>query len=246
MRNLLIGIVAAFLTFSSCVSNKNLFQTAKPLDAETYDQFFVVKRPVLKSGDKITLSIWGHNDISIGSVNTNYSSNEATGKWLVIDDNGDVNLPRLGRTNIGGLTIREVNYKLEGLYGEFLKTPIVNVRILNHYVTILGEVKRPGKYNLQNEGLNLIELLGEASGLEDYAKRENVEVIRDINGETYKLAIDLTYVSGLNRNNIELQPDDIVYIPPKRNKRLHRDLQKATPIATFLTGFAVIFSVFFK
>ncbi len=247
MKNL-IPAMLAMIFLSSCTTTHSLFQSENfvlPTDS-TFQAFFRPVEPLIKSGDKITISIWGHENLSIGSVNGSFNSNEATGKWLVLNEEGEANLPKLGRVKLAGLTINEANYHLQNEYSRILKDPIINIKVLNHFVTILGEVNDPGKYMIDNENLTLIELIGLSDGLSPYAKNDEVQVIRQINGQTIKLQINLRELVGLVQKNITLQPDDIVYVAPEKTKGSDVNLQKASIVASILTGMAVIVSVLVK
>jgi len=245
MRNLVILLITASLLITSCQSTQPLFEY-KSIEANQsmLKEFYIPSEPILTEGDKITLSIWGHEELSIGSVNSVYTSNEKSGKWLVLDPEGKVNLPRIGRIKLGGLTVKEAGYYLEQQYGRILTNPIINVRVLNHFVTVLGEVNKPGRYNLENDAVSLIELLGMAEGLSNYSQNEKLEVIRIINDQPVKLTIDLTDLASLPQKNITLQRDDVVYIGPTKRKDKDRNLEKATLVASIATGIAVIISVF--
>ena len=245
MRNLVILLITYSFLITSCQRTQPLFdyKTTEANVALT-KEFYIPSTPVLSEGDKITVSIWGHEELSIGSVNSVYTSNEATGKWLVLDPEGKVNLPRIGRIKLQGLTLKEAAYYLEQQYSRMLNNPIINVRVLNHYITVLGEVNKPGRYNLENETISLIEILGKAEGLSDYSQNDKVEVIRIINDKPVKLTIDLTDLASLPQKNITLQPDDVVYIGPTKRKAKDRNLEKATLVASIATGIAVIISVF--
>ncbi len=210
-------------------------------------QAFVLASPteaVLRPGDKITMSIWGHDNLSIGSLNSPYSSSEATGRWVVLDKEGEVNLPKIGRVRLSGFNLKEAAYFLEKQYEQHLQNPVVNVRVLNHYVTILGEVNRPGKYQIDSEKVTLLGLLGDAGGLTDYAQYDQVQLIRQHEGQSLSLLVDLSTFDALTEGQTTLQPDDIVYIPAKGKKQSEEVLQRAVPIVSILTGVAVLISVF--
>lgn len=245
IKNSLI-LLLSFLLFS-CETYDPLFQNNLNQNSTSFNSNTDIE-PIIRKGDKITVSVWGHEELGIGSVNSSFSSNEATGRWLVIDKTGEVNLPRIGRVKIDGYTLKEVNYYLENIYKRNgIKDPIVNVRVLSHYITLLGEVKSPGRYQIDNETITLIELLGKAEGVTKYAKSDEVRVMRKMeNGDIQEVSVDLTSFESIAKNNYVLKPDDVVYIPPSKMKRFDNTLEKITPIAGILTSVAVIFSVFFK
>ena len=117
---------------SSCSTPTTLFYNTDPLRTESVVPLSSFsKDPKLSAGDKITISIWGHEDLSIGSVNSVYSSNEETGKWVVVDDDGMVNLPKIGRVKIAGYTTKEANFFLEQQYLQHLKDPIINLSLIH-------------------------------------------------------------------------------------------------------------------
>ncbi len=248
MKNVFVLAAICLSLLTSCSSNQALFNTEIETadNRRTLKQYFHQKEPILKSGDKITISIWGHEDLSIGSVNSKFSSNKETGKWIAIDHLGEVNLPKLGRIKIAGYNLKEVNYLLEKKYSAYLKDPIINVRAVNHYVTVMGEVNSPGRYELENEKVNLVQILGQAKGLGDYSNNKKVKVIREVDGQPIELLIDMTDIIAATEYNITLQSKDIVYVEPNKNKSEDSFLKKATPIASLITGAAVLLSVLTK
>ncbi len=248
MKNVLIFAVICFSLLTSCSTNQALFNN----EVSEEDNYLILKKhfhqkePILKSGDKITISIWGHEDLSIGSVNSKFSSNKETGKWIAIDHLGEVNLPKLGRVQVAGYNLKEVNYLLEKKYSAYLKDPIINVRAVNHYVTVMGEVNSPGRYELENEKVNLVQILGQAKGLGDYSNNKKIKVIREVDGQPIELLIDMTEIIAATEYNITLQAKDIVYVEPNKNKSEDSFLKKATPVASLITGAAVLLSVLTK
>lgn len=248
MKNVLILAAILFSLFTSCTSHEALFtnEETEANNRKILQQHFHQKEPILKTGDKITISIWGHEDLSIGSVNSKFSSNKETGKWIAIDHLGEVNLPKLGRIKIAGYNLKEVNYLLEKEYSAYLKDPIINVRTVNHYVTVMGEVNSPGRYELENEKVNLVQILGQAKGLGDYSNNKRIKVIREVNGQPIELLVDMTDIIAATEYNITLQSKDIVYVEPNKSKSEDSFLKKATPIASLITGGAVLLSVLLK
>ncbi len=241
----LFQIAILSLILSSCSTPTTLFTDTEDSSARLPQSFYgKVQDPVLGPGDKITISIWGHEDLSIGSVNSIYNSNEETGKWVILDDDGMVNLPKIGRVKISGYTAKEANFFLEQQYQKHLKDPIINIKILNHYVTVLGEVNRAGNYKIDNERVSLIQLLGEAGGLTDYAKADGIRLIREEKNISTHYHIDLSNAELLHQQNIILQPNDVVYVIPKKGKETGKKAAKAAPFVGIITGVAVLISVF--
>ena len=242
LKNQFLLFIGLIFFFTSC-KTPTLF-TDGVIPPETMQEFVLMNpaEPTLGPGDKISISIWGHDDLSIGSINSPYMTDEETGRWVIIDNEGEVNLPKIGRVNLAGYNVKEAGYFLEELYAKHVQNPVVNVRVLNHYVTILGEVKKPGKYRIDNEEVNLIELLGEAEGYTLYAKLDEVQLIREVNGKATKFQIDFMGISSLNTGNAILNPGDIVYIPAMKRKSSDEALKRVIPIASIATGIALVLS----
>ncbi|MDW5289377.1 polysaccharide biosynthesis/export family protein [Formosa sp. PL04] len=136
----------------------------------------------------------------------------------LIDKNGNIEFPVLGTIKLGGLSRSEANYFLKGTLEEYLKDPIVNIRLANFTITILGEVNKPGTYNLQNETVSLTEALGLAGDLTIYGKRDNVFLIREINGENRYYKFDLTSINVMNSPYFFLTQNDVIYVEPNKAK----------------------------
>ncbi|CDF80002.1 polysaccharide export outer membrane protein [Formosa agariphila KMM 3901] len=136
----------------------------------------------------------------------------------LIDKNGNIEFPVLGTLKLGGLSRSEANYFLKETLKEYLKDPIVNIRLANFNVTILGEVNRPGTYNVQDEKVSLTEALGLAGDLTIYGKRENVFLIREIDGENRYYKFDLTSINVMNSPHFYLTQNDVIYVEPNKAK----------------------------
>lgn len=241
-----IGVLFLFCLVA-CSPPQQLFVNPNPVveNRNVLRQYFQPQEPVLKAGDKISVSIWGHDELSVGSINSPYNSNEVTGRWVVIDNDGEVNLPRIGRVKVSGYDLKEVNYLLESKYSGLLKEPIINVKVHNHYVTIMGEVNKPTKLALDNEGLRLIQAIGAAEGLSPYAMGDKVKVIRTVNNRPVELIVDLTDLASFSEYNVLLVPDDVVYVGPNKKKGADERLRRGSTIGAILTGIALTISVLF-
>lgn len=244
MKNL-IFILLCIGFLSSCSTSNHLLNKEVPnllMDDKEWNEPVTVIQP----GDKLTISIWGHEELSIGSVNSSFSSNEGTGRWVMVDPNGALNLPKVGRLTIAGYSISEANYFLEQAYGKILKDPIINVRVLNHYITVLGEVKEPGRYKLENDHMRLTDVIGEAGGMTDHALSKSVRVFRQNNGKEMGRNIDLQNFTSFNQQNVVLRRDDLVYIPPKKSKAFNGKIGKVAAVAGVLSSAAVLITVLKK
>ncbi|NNC95627.1 MAG: polysaccharide export protein [Chitinophagales bacterium] len=236
---------AAILLFGvlqSC-STQNLFESDRKVTRGSEPKLHHKSHVhLLQPDDKISVSIWNHDDLSIGSVFGIYNSNEVYGKWVLINENGEANLPKIGSVQLAGLTSDEASAKLKSLYAVFIKDPVIVVKVLNRKVTVLGEVKTPGSYLLEKEDHTLIEAIGLAGGMDFYADKKKVKFIRD--GQEFIL--DLTSMEDFETNNIVLQTGDIIYVPTRKGKVIDKKAPTLIPIASVATTLVVIISLFAK
>lgn len=154
----------------------------------------------------------------IGSeVNTNTSNNNLAG--YTIDRNGDIDFPVLGKLHVAGKTREQTaEYIKEQLVSNnLIKDPVVTVEYLNLNISVLGEVNSPGRYNIDRDRLTILDALSMAGDLTIYGKRENVTVMRTVNGQQQLYEVNLTSAQDvLTSPAFYLQQNDVIYVEPNR------------------------------
>lgn len=238
MKNICALFILSLLI--SCKSD-NLFQTSQVEEdsAVLFDKLGKDYEPVILPDDKISISVWNHDDVSVGSAFSIYNTNESFGKWIMVEKDSTVKVPQIGAMKLGGLTLWEAENKIAEKLSETIKNPIVELKILNAEITILGEVVKPGKYALERDINTLVDMIGRSEGLTSYAKSSQIQVIRE--NICYK--IDLTKMTDFEANNLYLKSKDIVYVPAIKSKKLHERAPTLIPFATLLTSIGVLISV---
>ena len=136
----------------------------------------------------------------------------------LVDLNGFIEFPVLGNIKLGGLTRSQATQLLKTKLTDYIKDPIVNIRLANFTVTVLGEVNNPGTFTVEDERISLIEAIGLAGDLTIYGKRENVFLIREDNGVKRFTKFDLTSIKVVNSPNYYLTQNDVIYIEPNKAK----------------------------
>ncbi len=230
-------LIAFAILLTSC-SFQNIFVTDKHNDLTELLRMDTVYEHRIDVDDKLTISVWNHDNMSIGSLFGIYSSNQVYGRWIMVDARGDAVLPKIGRIRLAGLTTKEAGDKLSKRYADMLVEPIIVVKVLNRDVTILGEVRSPGKYILEKEKNTLIGIIGDAQGFNFYADKECVQLIR--NNKSYK--IDFTKLMH-NNYQILVQSGDVIHIPSRRGKAIDKKAPTLIPFASVLTALAVVLSI---
>ena len=132
----------------------------------------------------------------------------------LVDKNGDINYPGLGKVNVKGKSTQEVQELLEKRLSKFIKDISVKVRLVNFKFTVMGEVKAPGTYTLSEETITLPQALAMAGDLTIQGERKNLLVFRNENGVLTTKRIDLTQTDWMNTSYYFLKQNDMVYVQP--------------------------------
>ena len=167
----------------------------------------------------------------------------------LVDENGDITFPELGRINVAGKTINETIRMMESLIRETAPKAVVSVQISNFKVSIMGEVDEPGVYDIKTPRISILELIAMAGDLTIWADRKDVLLVRDNNGEKISVPMDLTDPAIFASPYYYLQQNDMVYVSQndaqKRNsKNSPGDAIKVSLISVIVTSVSVIISGF--
>lgn len=146
-----------------------------------------------------------------------YDDNAVNAGYLV-DPDGYIDFPVLGRVKLGGLTKQEAKARLISELDKYVKEPTVNIRFLNFRVTVIGEVKNPSTFTIPSEKINILEALGLAGDMTAYGKRDNVLLIREEEGVRTLTRVNLNSKNVLNSPNFYLSQNDVIYVEPNKVK----------------------------
>ena len=223
MNKIFLALSLALVLFSSCASKKNvlLFQDIEEYQssADTTKSDILIKANDLlsivvstadrKSAAPFNLPVLASFNSDVTAVN----SQQRLQTYLV-DANGEIQFPVLGTINLEGKTTIEATVYLKSVLGKYIKDPIVNLRITNFKVSVLGEVRSPGTYIINDERVTILEALSRAGDMTIFGKRSDVLVIREVAGvKTYK-KLDLTSKDVLSSPYYFLQQNDVVVVSP--------------------------------
>jgi len=161
----------------------------------------------------------------------------------LIDKEGEIDFPVIGKVKIAGLSSDEVRVLLREKLADYLKDPIINIRLKNFTVTILGEVFRPGTYPVNGERITILEALGLAGDLTVKGVRENVMVIRDFDGTKVYTRIDLTRKEALSSPVYYLTQNDVVYVEPNQSAITASSLDNRATIAVSIASVLITSTV---
>jgi polysaccharide export outer membrane protein len=176
----------------------------------------------LKVDDFVSITVSDLDEESTSQFNLKNTNNQITGYsngsniliGYLIDNEGMVNLPVLGKIKLEGLSKKQAIEIIEEKLTLYLKNPVVNITIQNYKITVLGEVNIPGTYRIPNDRITILEAIGLAGDLKITGVRKNILVIREVNGIKLKFRVDLTNPNLFSSPVYYLHQNDVVYVEP--------------------------------
>lgn len=169
---------------------------------------------------------------SLQSPATTGSTGNTPQQTYLVDNNGDIDFPILGKLHLGGLTKGAAETVICERLKAFLKEePIVNVRMVNYKFSVLGEVGKPNTFTVANEKVNVFEALAMAGDMTIYGIRNNVKLIREnCNGQRNVISLNLNEQNILHSPYYYMQQNDILYIAPNKTKAKSASVSNSTTI----------------
>ncbi|GAA0891222.1 hypothetical protein GCM10009122_09010 [Fulvivirga kasyanovii] len=240
-----IIIVVTIAVFGSCKTQHLLMEPRAERDNSpaALDSVFLFDANYeyrIRKDDKVSISVWGQDELSVGSLYGIYNSNEVYGKWLLVDAGGNIELPKLGTMNVLNKTVIEVKQILKGKLSKWIVNPIVDVRVLNKQITVLGEVRDPKVIQVDKDNNTLLEVIAKCSGFDSYANLKYVKILRQAGEDVYIANINLTRSGQYFSRNIQVHPGDIVIVPSKSHKEFDKRVSTIIPFTTTITAAAIL------
>jgi polysaccharide export outer membrane protein len=244
-------------SFSGCISHESLInygdRNKLPLDEATpiINPRTIIIQPSdvldikVHSQDILTAAPFNLNPPGSNTVMANPELNELSG--YLVDGDGYINFPVLGKISLLGMTIKEAKAYLLGKLEEYLKEPVINIRYLNFKVTVSGEINRPGSFTVYNERITLPEVITKAGDFTPYANRRSIFIIREENGKRIFAEIDMGTPDFFASQYYFLKQNDLVYVEPLEAKRgaVRDNSNKVLPfVSAFVSIAALLISVF--
>lgn len=159
----------------------------------------------------------------------------------LVSNEGTIEFPVIGNMEVKGLTNIELSKKIQREIREYVKDPIVNVRILNFQISVLGEVNNPGTFSIEDDHITLSKALSMAGDLTIFGKRENILVMgEDGDHKTYAY-LNLTDASVVNSPHYNLRQNDVIYVEPRGTR--NQSASSTGLAATYLSIVSVLASL---
>jgi polysaccharide biosynthesis/export protein len=235
------------LLTTSCNSAKNLKYFSNLSDTQQVLHLPPMQHPemTIMPDDILDIRFFGANEATVALFNINGNS-VAKSDGYMVDGKGEIEFPFIGTVKVAGLTRDSLKTTLTALASKYLKDVMVSVRFVNFRFTVLGEVKNPGIFLLQNEKVTVLEALGLAGDMTQYARRSNVKIIRDSSGNREIGTIDFNDKAVFSSRYYYLYRNDVVYVEPEKNKGKVENALRFTSILATVASLVAVSLTFFK
>ncbi|MCM1109880.1 MAG: polysaccharide biosynthesis/export family protein [Clostridium sp.] len=255
-----VAMLCAVIAIQSCSTNKtNLtyFQDLTALDAAEIQT--AVSTYVIQPEDELQINVSSSEPTVAAPYNAPLYTRSSNMTELnvqpvidtyIVDKDGNINMPVLGKVHVAGLTEAEVSEKLLGLLDKDLIDPFVTVKLINFRVRVLGEVRTPG-FRTKSVGrstMTVLDAVASAGDMTEYSDRSNVMVIRNENGKLVYHRLNLNESSSLTSPYYYLQQNDIVIVPPSKSRESNANYDsgnafKIQVVSTIVSVVSVIASL---
>ena len=235
-KSLNVILLACVLLSTSCVSQRKLsyLRDVTEASADSINQTFTSqKENHIAKGDLLSifvnaldiqavqafnLPVANVQNLGARQVSAAVGGGSLQGYW--VDPEGNIDFPVLGKLHVEGMTTTALRDTLSLLIARSVKDPIVNVGFLNFYVTVLGEVKNPGRHAVPDQGMTIFEALGLAGDLTIYGKRNNVLVSREVEGKMEFARLNLNDQAIFASPYYHIRQNDVIYVEPNNARAI--------------------------
>ena len=238
MKNFKLCVaIGLLLMVCACTSYKQVpyLQNSDSLDPTVAIDLFDAR---IQPKDILSITVSGEEADAAVPFNLTVATRSAystpTLQTYLVDNDGCVEFPTLGKVNLGGLTKKEAEALIKARISPFFKDDknlIVTVRMENYKISVIGEVTRPNIYTVRNEKVNIFEALAMAGDLTIYGRRDGVKLIREnVDGTKVVATLNLNDANLIYSPYYYLHQNDIVYVEPNKVKAQNADIGSMTSL----------------
>jgi polysaccharide export outer membrane protein len=249
-RLIILSILTTALLGSSCVTNKKLTY----LQSEGAREEFISITPatyIIQPYDNLFIRVVTPDPRLSEMFNTisatayGYSVNEISADMLsyTVDDEGAIELPYAGRFIVAGKTLSMVKTELDNALKSYIADAVVTVKMVNNYVSIIGEVQRPGRYPIYKDRLNIFQALAMAGDISTYGDRQKIQLIRQTPDGNMVKEFSLKARSIIGSQFFYVMPNDVIYAPPMKGRFFQMNAFPYSVILSTITTFVLLWNV---
>ncbi|OCK52681.1 sugar transporter [Chryseobacterium sp. CBo1] len=223
------------LAIFSCAPRQEI-NYMKDIESIALDNSIKNSRSTLQPGDQLIIMVTAKDLDVVKPFNQAYSSSATTtqysnpssnslpqqipvsGPTYSVDTDYNIVFPQIGKVSVHGENVESFRVKLAGLISQYVKEPVVDAKLINFRVSVVGEVAKPGTYVIPDGTTTVLGALGLAGDLTPFGVRQNVLIVRTVDGVITQNRIDLTSAQFINSPYYYLKQNDVIYVQPNSNR----------------------------
>jgi polysaccharide export outer membrane protein len=238
-------VFACSIVFFSCVSHKKttLVQNKTTSISDTLYNYKFVYKILPKDILFVSITSFNQKTTDFFNMKTSDQNNDPVGVGYKVSDEGYIVIPILDSVHVKGLTIMETQQKITKLMGEYISDAYVLVELSNFSISILGDVRNPGMKIIPKDATTMLEALAIAGDFNDFANRQNVKLLRTIDGKTTVTLLDFTDVKIVESSYFYIMPNDVIYIESLKVKSARSNLSQITLFVSLTSLIVVLLNV---
>jgi polysaccharide export outer membrane protein len=242
----LIILICIALTQFSCVSKKKYYLLQGTYDMKNASSNY---EPIIQKDDRISILVSTFQKELAEPFNLNPNTNNNTANanninnGYLVDSEGNIDFPVLGKLSVTGYTVDQLKLMLNDKLKSYLVDPVINIRILNFKVSVLGAVQNPGIKDFQTNRVTLLDALAASGDITPFGRRDNILIIRDYQGVKTFHNVDVTKANVVNSPYFYLDQNDVIYIQERKAKvdaSALPNLPLIVSVASFLTTVLIL------
>lgn len=176
----------------------------------------------------------------------NVSNNNNKFFYYLIDDSMNIDFPYVGNINLTGCNIKMAKIRVQEALKPFLKDAELIVKLASNTYTILGEVGKPGVYNMEKEQITIFQAIAKAGDIRTYGKKKKLKLVRQLPSGEVTYVIDITDKNIVNSEYYYIYPNDLIYIRPMKAKMWGIGESFSIGIITSVVALALTLAAIFK
>lgn len=231
LAGLPFSFFGVLLLLGSCISPKKVVYMNDIADSASgkLEKPRINFENLIQKNDQLQITVSGSNlnDLPVFNGGQNVSQNTAAivpgSLGYLVESDGKIELPYLGRVTAEGLTRLALQDTLALKLRDYTKNPVVNIKFLNYVVSVLGEVARPGRINMPNERFTLLDALAQAGDIGIFGKSGNVLVVREEKGERIFGRVNILRSDLFKSPYYYLRNNDVIYVEPLTSRFISRN-----------------------
>ncbi|OWK73524.1 sugar transporter [Flavobacteriaceae bacterium JJC] len=259
-KNISLLFLSLILVLTSCktkekISELNYMQNVEQVATEVSQKSAV---NTIQKGDQLVIFVSAKNMEVVRPFNQGYYTAQSptttnapnSERLYLVDSEGNIDFPVIGKLNTIDKNLEVLRKELTNRISTYVKNPTVTMRLANFKVTVLGEVNRPGQVTVPEGQTTLLNVLGLVGDVTMYAKRDDILLVRNVDGEIVKTRLNLMDANFINSPYFQLKQNDVIYVSANHNKEKIANQDPNTGIyiavAGMVIGLAGIFITIFK